>query len=90
MGHIFSTKVWDIPGEYEFDGYVTLLNPAIKVTSVGVYNNSASIHLNVTENGGVYIHEFSVQAEGLQETDLNLLVDAAIAEIFPEAVLREQ
>lgn len=89
MAHTFSTKIWDIQGEYEFEGYVRLLNPAIQVTSVGVYKNNASIHLHVTENGGVYIHEFSVQTEGLEETDLNLLVDAAMAQLFPEAVVRE-
>jgi hypothetical protein len=89
MAHTYNTKVWDISGEYEFDGYVTLLNPAIKVISVGVHNNITSLHFNVTENGGVYIHEFSSQIEGLNETDLNILVDAAIEQIFPQAVLRK-
>ena len=89
MAHTYITKIWDIPGEYEFDGYVTLLNPAIKVISVGVHNNLTSLHFNVTENGGVYIHEFSSQIEGLENADLNLLVDAAMEQMFPEAVLRE-
>lgn len=89
MAHTFSTKIWDIQGEYQFDNYLKLLNPSMQVTSLSVYEHKISIELKVIENGGVYTHGFNIQTEGLEETDLNLLVDAAMAQLFPEAVVRE-
>lgn len=88
MSLTYKTKVWNISGEQEFDGHFTLLNPQIKIQSINFNNTpNVSISLEVTENGGLYKHYAHIQyANNADETNINLLADAAIAASFPNAV----
>lgn len=85
----FTSKVWTIAGEQQFDGYVTLLNPSIKVQSMNIGSTTVSAALVVTENGGIFEHRFSVSLQNPVNTDVELLADELIAGNFPDAVLQE-
>lgn len=84
----FTTKVWKISGEKSFEGQFTLLNPAMKIAQMVVRENTVYLQLVITENGGIFNHQFNVQYENSSESDLDIIADAAMAQAFPEAVLQ--
>jgi hypothetical protein len=87
MGLLYTTKTWTISGEQEFDGYFTLLNPQIKIQSVNFNNNTnVSISLEITENGGLFKHYAHLQyVNSANENNINTVVNAAVANAFPNA-----
>jgi len=88
MAFAFQTKTWSISGEKEFENGMKLLNPTLSVNQVIVNENGLYAYLKATENGGVYIHNVNVAYPFLtEETDLDVLVDAAMAHAFPTATV---
>lgn len=87
MAHTYATKQWSIAGEVSFPDAYTLLNPTLTVRSVAVRNGVVTLVFGITENGGVFVHEFAMSRDGIVETDLNILVDDTVAYLFPEATV---
>ena len=88
MAFLFQSKSWSITGEKEFENHFTLLNPTLTVMQVSVHESNIYIAMKAVENGGVFIHNLNIQYNNAAGgTDLDVIVDAAIAQAFPEAVL---
>jgi len=88
MAFAFQSKSWSITGEKEFENHFTLLNPTLTVMQVSVHESNVYIAMKAVENGGVFIHNLNIQYNNTAgETDLDVIVDAAVAQAFPEAVL---
>lgn len=88
MAFLFQSKSWSIAGEKEFESHFTLLNPTLTVMQVSVHEANVYISIQAVENGGVFVHNLNVQYNNTAgETDLDVIVDAAIAQAFPEATL---
>lgn len=87
---VYPQQTWTVQGEQAFEqnGY-TLLNPAIKVTSVTLSaNNLVNLFLVASENGGVYQHYSGASYDNVSgETDIDVLVNAAMAAAFPAATV---
>ena len=84
----YSTTTWSIAGEhtYENEGF-TLLNPQMTIRSITVnVPNNYHFSLNMTEDGGVFKHNywFNYTHDG-EETDLEVIALAAMASKFPTA-----
>jgi len=87
MAFAFQSKSWSITGEKEFENHFTLLNPTLTVMQVSVHESNVYIAMKAVENGGVFVHNLNIQYNNTAgETDLDVIVDAAIAQAFPEAV----
>ncbi len=55
---------------------------------VSVHETNVYISMQAVENGGVFVHNLNVQYNNTAgETDLDVVVDAAVAQAFPEATL---
>jgi hypothetical protein len=91
MAFAFETKTWSYEGQKEFDnGGFNLLNPTISVLSVTTQEGNIYVTLKAIENGGVYMHHLNMQYNNSEgETNLDVVVDAAIAAAFPDFVLDE-
>ena len=88
MAFLFQSKSWSITGEKEFENHFTLLNPTLTVMQVSVHESNIYIAMKAVENGGVFIHNLNIHYNNSAgETDLDVIVDAAVAQAFPEAVL---
>ena len=88
MAFLFQSKSLSITGEKEFENHFTLLNPTLTVMQVSVHESNVYIAMKAVENGGVFIHNLNIQYNNTAgETDLDVIVDAAVAQAFPEAVL---
>jgi len=88
MAFSFQSKSWSIAGEKEFENHFTILNPTLSVMQVSVHEENVYIGMKAVENGGVFVHNLNVQYNNAAgETDLDVIVDAAIAQAFPEATL---
>jgi len=88
MAFTYQTKSWNIQGEKKLDETFTLLNPTLVVTHITLQGNSVGIGLSATENGGVFKHNLGIQYNNVSGlTDIDVIVDDAIASAFPEAVL---
>jgi len=88
MAFLFQSKSWSITGEKEFDNQFTLLNPTLTVMQVSVHESNVYIAMKALENGGVFVHNLNIQYNNSAgDTDLDVIVDAAVAQAFPEAVL---
>lgn len=86
MAFAYQSKSWSISGEKEFENAMTLLNPTITVNQVVINGDSIYLGLAINENGGVYDHAFNIQyANTSGSTDIDAVVDAAIAAAFPDA-----
>ena len=91
MAFAYQTKSWTIQGEQKLDDMLTLLNPTLTVKHVTVSADTIAIAISVTENGGIFEHHLGVQyVNAAGSTDLDLIVDDAMAQAFPEAVLNNQ
>lgn len=88
MAFSFTQKVWDITGQREFENSFTLLNPSLKIAQMVVRESTVFLQLVVNENGGVFNHQFNIQYENALETNLDVIAENAMAQAFPEAVLR--
>jgi len=87
MAFTFQSKSWSIAGEKEFENHFTILNPALSVMQVSVHEENVYIAMKAVENGGVFVHNLNIQYNNAAgETDLDVIVDSAVAEAFPEAV----
>ena len=87
MAFAFQSKSWSITGEKEFENHFTLLNPTLTVMQVSVHESNVYIAMKAVENGGVFVHNLNIQYNNTAGgTDLDVIVDAAIAQAFPEAV----
>ena len=88
MAFLFQSKSWSITGEKEFENHFTLLNPTLTVMQVSVHESNVYIAMKAVENGGVFAHNLNIQYNNTAGgTDLDVIVDAAVAQAFPEAVL---
>ena len=88
MAFSFQSKSWSIEGEKEFENHFTILNPTLSVMQVSVHEENVYIGMKAVENGGVFVHNLNVQYNNdAGETDLDVIVDAAIAQAFPEATV---
>lgn len=88
MAYAFTSKQWTISGEHNF-GDFTLLNPVFTAKNLQIVEGNVYLTLEVVENGGVFKHHAHVNYAGATETDINLLVDAAVAAAFPAATVVE-
>jgi len=88
MAYAFASKQWTISGEHNF-GDFTLLNPVFTAKNLQIVEGNVYLTLEVVENGGVFKHHAHVNYAGATETDVNLLVDAAVAAAFPAATVVE-
>jgi hypothetical protein len=88
MAYAFTSKQWTISGEHNF-GDFTLLNPVFSAKNLQIVDGNVYLTLEVVENGGVFKHHAHVNYAGATETDVNLLVDAAVAAAFPAATVVE-
>jgi len=88
MAYAFTSKQWTISGEHNF-GDFTLLNPVFTAKNLQIVEGNVYLTLEVVENGGVFKHHAHVNYAGATETDVNLLVDAAVAAAFPAATVVE-
>lgn len=88
MAYAFTSKQWTISGEHNF-GDFTLLNPVFSAKNLQIVEGNVYLTLEVVENGGVFKHHAHVNYAGATETDVNLLVDAAVAAAFPTATAVE-
>jgi len=87
MAFLFQSKSWSITGEKEFENHFTLLNPTLTVMQVSVHESNVYISMKAIENGGVFVHNLNIHYNNTAgETNLDVIVDAAIAQAFPEAV----
>ena len=87
MAFNFQSKSWSIAGEKEFENHFTILNPSLSVMQVSVHEENVYIAMKAVENGGVFVHNLNIQYNNAAgETDLDVIVDSAVAEAFPEAV----
>ena len=87
MAFAFQSKSWSITGEKEFENHFTLLNPTLTVMQVSVHESNVYIAMKAVENGGVFVHNLNIQYNNTAgETNLDVIVDAAVAQAFPEAV----
>lgn len=84
MTHTYTTFKWDIAGETKFDESLTLLNPTITVRHIVVQGGQANVGLKVIENGGLFEHSSNVRIT-TTESDINIIVDNAMAAAFPTA-----
>jgi len=88
MAFAYQSKSWEISGEKEFENSITLLNPTIKVGQVVINGANIYLQLVINENGGVYNHSFNIQYNNTSgSTDIDAVVDLAIASAFPDATL---
>ena len=88
MAFLFQSKSWSITGEKEFENHFTLLNPTLSVMQVSVHDANVYVNMTAVENGGVFVHNLNVQYNNAAGgTDLDVIVDAAVAEAFPDATL---
>lgn len=88
MAFLFQSKSWSIAGEKEFENHFTLLNPTLSVMQVSVHDANVYVNMTAVENGGVFVHNLNVQYNNAAGgTDLDVIVDAAVAEAFPDATL---
>ena len=88
MAFLFQSKSWSIAGEKEFENHFTLLNPTLTVMQVSVHAANVYVNMTAVENGGVFVHNLNVQYNNAAGgTDLDVIVDAAVAEAFPDATL---
>lgn len=89
MAFAFESKSWSLTGTKEFEnGGFTLLNPTVTVMSVSVQQSNVYIAMKAIENGGVYNHHLNVQYNNAAgETDLDVIVDAAVAAALPDFTL---
>ena len=88
MAYAFTSKQWTISGEHNF-GDFTLLNPVFSAKNLQIVEGNVYLTLEVVENGGVFKHHAHVNYAGATETDVNLLVDAAVAAAFPTSTAVE-
>jgi hypothetical protein len=88
MAFTFQSKSWSIAGEKEFENHFTILNPTLSVMQVSVHEENVYISMKAVENGGVFEHNLNVQYNNSAgETDLDVIVDSAVSQAFPEATL---
>ena len=88
MAFLFQSKSWSITGEKEFENHFTLLNPTLSVMQVSVHDANVYVNMTAVENGGVFVHNLNAQYNNAAGgTDLDVIVDAAVAEAFPDATL---
>lgn len=89
MAFAFESKSWSFTGTKEFEnGGFTLLNPTVTVMSVSVQQSNVYIAMKAVENGGVYNHHLNIQYNNAAgETDLDVIVDAAVAAGLPDFTL---
>lgn len=89
MAFAFESKTWSYTGQKEFDnGGFTLLNPTISVISVTTQTSNIYIAMKAVENSGVYEHHLNVQYNNSGgETNLDTIVDAAVAAALPDFTL---
>jgi len=89
MAFAFESKSWSLSGTKEFEnGGFTLLNPTVTVMSVSVQQSIVYIAMKAVENGGVYNHHLNIQYNNAAgETDLDVIVDAAVAAALPDFTL---
>ena len=86
MAFAYQSKSWSVSGEKEFENAMTLLNPTITVNQVVINGDNVFLGLTIKENGGVYDHAFNIQyANTAGTTDIDAVVNAAIAAAFPDA-----
>ena len=91
MAFAFESKSWSYTGEKEFEnGGFTLLNPTVSVLSVSIQESNIYIAMKAVENSGVYVHGLNIQYNNdAGETDIDVIVDAAVAAALPDFVLDE-
>lgn len=89
MAFAFESKSWSLSGTKEFEnGGFTLLNPTVTVMSVSVQQSNVYIAMKAVENGGIYNHHLNIQYNNAAgETDLDVIVDAAVAAALPDFTL---
>ena len=89
MAFAFESKSWSFTGEKEFEnGGFTLLNPTVSVLSVSVQESNIYIAMKAVENNGVYNHNLNIQYNnGAGETNLDTIVDSAVAAALPDFTL---
>jgi len=89
MAFAFESKSWSYTGEKEFEnGGFTLLNPTVSVLSVSVQGSNIYIAMKALENNGVYNHNLNIQYNNSGgETNLDTIVDAAVAAALPDFTL---
>lgn len=89
MAFTFESKSWSLSGTKEFEnGGFTLLNPTVTVMSVSVQQSNVYIAMKAVENGGIYNHHLNIQYNNAAgETDLDVIVDAAVAAALPDFTL---
>ena len=89
MAFAFESKSWSLSGTKEFEnGGFTLLNPTVTVMSVSIQQSIVYIAMKAVENGGVYNHHLNIQYNNAAgETDLDVIVDAAVAAALPDFTL---
>lgn len=87
---LYPQQTWSVVGEQVFDnGGYTLLNPSMKVTNVTFgANNLVQISINAHENNGVYTHHAYITYDNVVgETDVDIIVNAAMAASFPTSTV---
>lgn len=84
MTHTYTNYKWTLEGETKFDDSLTLLNPTMTIRHIVIHDGQANVGLKVTENGGVFEHSSNVRF-ATTESDVNAIVDAAMAAAFPSA-----
>ena len=89
MAFAFESKSWSFTGEKEFEnGGFTLLNPKVSVISVSVQDSNVYVAMKAVENAGVYQHHLNIQYNNSGgETNLDTIVDAAVAAALPDFTL---
>jgi len=88
MAFNFQSKTWTISGEKEFENGMVLLNPSMTVNQVVISADNIFLSLILTENGGVFNHNFNIQyANSAGETNIDTVVDDAISQAFPSATV---
>jgi hypothetical protein len=89
MAFAYQSKTWEVQGVKEFENSFSLLNPEIVVNQVVINGENIFLTLNIKENGGVFNHSYNIQyANGDGVTDIDSVVDSAIAAAFPSATLK--
>jgi len=89
MAFAFESKSWSFTGEKEFENNgFTLLNPTVSVLSVSVQGGNVYVAMKAVENSGVYQHHLNIQYNNAgDETNLDTIVDAAVAAALPDFTL---
>ncbi len=82
MAFNFNNQTWSLDGDHQLGSNLKLLNPKLSVEHVVVKDGSVFVRFNATENGGTYVHAFTMQVDEPTTADINKLIESVMKDTF--------